>query len=102
MFISILFTFASTTVKIYLEFSEHELFEKMKAIVAIVSAIVGIILIFFCFALLVHFICCIQFKYIPSYILIEAHVKLFLMKISFFVGGLTGGVFFCIYYFVIA
>lgn len=38
MFISILFTFASTTVKIYLEFSERELFEKMKGIVAIVSA----------------------------------------------------------------
>lgn len=39
MFISILFTFATTTVKIYLEFSENELFEKMKGIVAIVSTL---------------------------------------------------------------
>lgn len=37
MFISVLVTFANTTVKIYLEFSERELFEKMKGIVAIVS-----------------------------------------------------------------
>ncbi|XP_031638497.1 uncharacterized protein LOC116350729 [Contarinia nasturtii] len=35
MFISVLVTFASTTVKIYLEFSENELFEKMKGIIAI-------------------------------------------------------------------
>lgn len=37
MFISVLVTFASTTIKIYLEFSENELFEKMKGFVAIVS-----------------------------------------------------------------
>lgn len=37
MFISILFTFASTTVKIYLEFRENEFFDNMKGIVAIVS-----------------------------------------------------------------
>lgn len=37
MFISVLVTFASTTLKIYLELSEHELFERMKGIVAIVS-----------------------------------------------------------------
>lgn len=35
--ISILFTFASTTVKIYLEFSENELVDKMKVAIAIVS-----------------------------------------------------------------
>lgn len=41
MFISVFVTFASTTIKIYLEFSENELFEKMKGFVAIVS-IIGI------------------------------------------------------------
>lgn len=35
--ISILLTFASTTVKIYLELSEHEIFDKMKGAIAIVS-----------------------------------------------------------------
>ncbi|XP_055325456.1 uncharacterized protein LOC129579403 [Sitodiplosis mosellana] len=39
MFISVLVTFASTTVKIYLEFSENEFFEKMKGIVAILLVI---------------------------------------------------------------
>lgn len=37
MMISILLTFASRTVKIDIEFSERELFQKMKIIVAIVS-----------------------------------------------------------------
>lgn len=39
MMISILLTFASTTVKIYLEFSENEIFDKMKGAIAIVSFI---------------------------------------------------------------
>lgn len=39
MFISVLVTFANTTIKIYLEFSENELFEKMKGFVAIVSTL---------------------------------------------------------------
>lgn len=37
MMISILFTFTGTTVKIYLEFSENEIFVKMKVAIAIVS-----------------------------------------------------------------
>lgn len=41
MFISVFVSFASTTVKIYLEFSENELFEKMKGFVAIVSKIMN-------------------------------------------------------------
>lgn len=43
MFISIRFSFASTTVKIYLEFSGIELFEEMKGIVAIVSTIHNVV-----------------------------------------------------------
>lgn len=44
MMISILFTFASTTVKIYVEFSENEIIDKMKGIIAIVSSIFVVVI----------------------------------------------------------